>query len=64
MKTLNKRYEFERMQKMYQNSLPKVAHMDLVTFAWNYYNDQIKMFEEYKRFWTPSELAKFLSENK
>ena len=60
MKKLNRKFEFERMQKLYANSLPKVQHMDLVTFAWNYYNDQIKKFEELRNFWTPDELQKFL----
>ena len=60
MKKLNRYLEFQRMQKLYENSLPKVQHMDLITFAWNYYNDQIKKFEELRNFWTAEELSKFL----
>ena len=60
MKKLNRYLEFQRMQKLYENSLPKVQHMDLITFAWNYYNDQIKKFEELRNFWTTEELSKFL----
>ena len=60
MKKLNRYLEFQRMQKLYENSLPKVQHMDLLTFAWNYYNDQIKKFEELRNFWTAEELSKFL----
>lgn len=64
MKKLNRYLEFQRMQKLYENSLPKVQHMDLLTFAWNYYNDQIKKFEELRNFWTADELQKFLKPKK
>lgn len=64
MKKLNRYLEFQKMQKLYENSLPKVQHMDLLTFAWNYYNDQIKKFEELRNFWTAEELAKFLKPKK
>lgn len=61
MKELNRKSEFEKMQRMYENSTGVHGHMDLVTFAWNYYNDQIKKFEELRNFWTPSELQKFFT---
>lgn len=61
MKELNRKSEFEKMQRMYENSTGIHGHMDLVKFAWNYYNDQIKKFEELRNFWTPSELQRFFS---
>lgn len=63
MKKLNRKNEFERMQVMYENSKGIHDSMDLITFAQNYYDGQIKKFEELRNFWTPTELQRFLRKN-
>lgn len=64
MKKLNRKSEFEKMQKMYENSTGIHGHIDLVTFARNYYDGQIRKFEELRNFWTPSELQRFLQKQR
>ncbi len=60
MKKLNKKAEFEKMQKMYSNCPTVCEKMDLVTFSFKYYDDLIKKYEELRKFWGSSEPQKFL----
>lgn len=60
MKKLNNEKEFERMQKLYENSTGIHSRMDLLAFAQNYYDGLLRKFQELRNFWTPEELAKFL----
>ena len=65
----DKRKEFERMQKMFDNTVKqsksgKYDHMDLLTYSWNYYNDQVKLYEMLRDFWRADSVKVFFEEER
>jgi len=63
MKKLNKKQEFEKMQKMYNNCAGLKDKMDFATFTFKYYDDMIKKYEELREFWGSTEWHKFMEED-
>lgn len=65
MKTTYKltRKDFEQMQSIYEraNAKGKYKHMDLQTFAWNYFDAAVKRAEAQREAWTAESLKEFLS---
>lgn len=59
-KRLNEKDEFVKIQKMYENNTGVHDHMDLITFAQNYYDGLLKKFTDCRQFWTPESLSQFL----
>lgn len=56
--------EFKAMQASYDTHIKgkeKYAHLDLSSWAWNYYNNEIKILEKRRDFWKPQNLKRFLS---
>ena len=62
MKKLNKKLEFEKMQKMYNNCTGVKDKMDFATFTFKYYDDMIKKYEELREYWGSTEWHKFMEE--
>ena len=62
MKKLNKKQEFEKMQKMYNNCAGLKDKMDFATFTFKYYDDMIKKYEECRDYWGSTEWHKFMEE--
>ena len=62
MKKLNKKQEFEKMQKMYDNCTGLKDKMDFATFTFKYYDDMIKKYEELREYWGSTEWHKFMEE--
>ena len=62
MKKLNKKQEFEKMQKMYNNCTGVKDKMDFATFTFKYYDDMIKKYEECRDYWSSTEWHKFMEE--
>lgn len=62
MKKLNKKQEFEKMQKMYDNCIGLKDKMDFATFTFKYYDDMIKKYEECRDYWGSTEWHKFMEE--
>jgi len=62
MKKLNKKQEFEKMQKMYDNCTGVKDKMDFATFTFKYYDDMIKKYEECRDYWGSTEWHKFMEE--
>ena len=62
MKKLNKKQEFEKMQKMYNNCTGVKDKMDFATFTFKYYDDMIKKYEECRDYWGSTEWHKFMEE--
>jgi hypothetical protein len=62
MKKLNKKQEFEKMQKMYDNCIGLKDKMDFATFTFKYYDDMIKKYEELREYWGSTEWHKFMEE--
>ena len=56
--------EFKKGQKKYANDnrTGKFNHMDLPTFMWNMYEENIKKLRRLQRMWTPEMLKKYLSD--
>ncbi len=63
MKKLNKKQEFEKMQKMYNNCAGLKDKMDFATFTFKYYDDMIKKYEECRDYWGSTEWHKFMEED-